>query len=229
MINTYNESDLHNSLKRMYTATYGGKTEVDTGIFICDVVTEKDEIIEIQTGNLGKLYSKVKTLLETHKVRLVYPLVVEKVIELKDEEGKQISRRRSPKRTDIYYLFNELTGIYPLLLNKDFTLEVLSVSITEHRVRTSEPIQLANRSRRFRKNWYKSGKSLNEIMSRKIFSKKEDYLSLLPSSLNESFCAKDLAAAGVGKNAHIMLWVLRKMNLVTLVDKQGRTNYYKKS
>ncbi len=227
MINTYNESDLHNTLKRMYTATYGGKTEVDTGIYICDVVTDKDEIIEIQTGNLGKLYQKIKSLLETHKVTLVYPLAVERIIDLKDESGNQISRRKSPKRPDMYSLFNELTGIYPLLLEPDFKLEVLSVSITEHRVRTPEPVQLANKSRRFRKNWYKTGKSLNEIRGRKTFSTKEDYLSLLPPSLGESFCANDLAAAGAGKNARIMLWVLRKMNLVVFDEKRGRNNYYK--
>lgn len=213
----------------MYAKTYGGHTEAGAGKYVCDVITDRGDVIEIQTGNLGKLYPKIKALLETRKVTLVYPLVVEKTIELTDEEGNRISRRKSPKRPDIYSLFEELTGLYPILLEPGFTLEVLSVSITEHRIRTTEPVQLANKSRRFRKNWYKTGKSLNELKGRRSFSKKEDYLALLPESLSESFCVKDVAAAGAGKNARIMLWVLRKMNLITLSEKKGRTHFYTKA
>lgn len=228
MINTYNESDLHNTLKRMYIATYGGKSEVLTDKYICDVVADNGDIIEIQTGNLGKLFSKIKTLLENHKVILVYPLAVERIIDLCDENGNCISRRRSPKRPDIYSLFDELTGLYPILLHPCFKLEVLTVSITEHRIRTSEPVQLPNKSRRFRKNWYKTGKSLNELRGRQTFSKKEDYFSLLPESLPEVFCVKDLETAAPGKYGRIMLWVFRKMNLVQFEEKRGRTNYYRK-
>lgn len=228
MINTYNESDLHNTLKQMYIKTYGGETEVRKGKYICDVVSENGDIFEIQTGNLGKLYPKLTSLLEENKVTLVYPLVTEKIIETLDESGKCISRRKSPKRPDMYSLFSELTGIYPILLRSGFRLEVLSVSVTEHRIRTAEPVQLNNKSRRFRKNWYKTGKSLNELKGRKSFESGTDYLSLLPSSLEDTFCAKDLAQAGAGKTAHEMLWVLRKMNLVTLTEKRGRSNYYRK-
>lgn len=213
----------------MYVTTYGGKTEVDAGKYICDVITDKGDVIEVQTGNLGKLYPKIKTLLETRKVTLVYPLPVEKIIELKDETGIIISKRRSPKRIDIYSLFDELTGLYPILLEPGFTLEVLSVSITEHRIRTPEPVQLANKSRRFRKNWYKTGKSLNELKGRRSFSKKEDYLELLSETLPDSFSASDLAASGAGTYARTMLWVLRKMGLVVPDEKRGRTHYYKKA
>ncbi|MBQ0166627.1 MAG: hypothetical protein KBT02_05950 [Treponema sp.] len=229
MINTYNESDLHNTLKHMYTMTYGGHTEVSTGKYVCDVVTDTGDVIEIQTANLGKLYPKIRDLLESHKVTLVYPLVVEKTIELTDEGGGRISRRKSPKRPNIYSMFDELTGLYPILLHPGFTLEVLSVSVVEHRMRTAEPVQLVNKSRRFRKNWIKTGKSLGEIKGRRTFTGKEDYLALLPASLPESFCANDLIETEVGKKARIMLWVFRKMNLVTLEEKRGRCNYYRKT
>lgn len=228
MINTYNESDLHNTLKQMYIKTYGGKTEVLTDNYICDAVTDDGDVFEIQTANLSKLYPKIKALLISHKVTLVYPLAVERYIELADKEGNRISKRRSPKRPDMYSIFDELTGLYPILLNPGFRLEVLSVSITEYRIRTEEPVQLMNKSRRFRKNWYKTGKSLNELKGRKTFTNKEDYLSMLPDTLPDVFCVKDVAAAGAGKNAQIMLWVLRKMNLVAITEKRGNAYYYSK-
>lgn len=228
MINTYNESDLHNTIKSMYIKTYGGNTEVETDQYICDVVTGCGDIYEIQTANLSKLFPKIQTLLKSHKVTLVYPLAEERYIELSDENGGRISKRRSPKRLNIYSIFDELTGLYPLLLNPGFTLEVLSVSIIEHRIRTAEPVQLANKSRRFRKNWIKTGKELNELKGRRTFSKKEDYLSLLPDILPASFTVKELAEAGAGKYAAIMLWVLRKMNLVSVTGKKGNAYLYEK-
>lgn len=228
MINTYNESDLHNTIKQMYIKTYGGNAEVLTEKYICDVVTDRGDVYEIQTANLSKLYPKINTLLDSHKVTLVYPLTVERFIELSDGNGNRISKRRSPKRLNIYSMFDELTGLYPLLLKSGFTLEVLSVSVLEHRVRTGEPVQLVNKSRRFRKNWIKTGKELLELKGRCSFTTKEDYLSLLPETLPASFTVKELAAAGAGKYASIMLWVLRKMELVSVTGKKGNAYLYER-
>ena len=55
MINTYKESSLHRTLKELYAAKTVGKTEVEADGHIYDILTDKGEVIEIQTQNLAKL------------------------------------------------------------------------------------------------------------------------------------------------------------------------------
>ena len=55
MINTYNESALHENLKFIYANLVNGTTEVKLKNFICDIVADK-HIYEIQTSNLSSLY-----------------------------------------------------------------------------------------------------------------------------------------------------------------------------
>jgi hypothetical protein len=54
-IETYNESHLHRTLKTLYAERSGGKTEQEIDGKVCDIVAASGEIIEIQTGSLGKL------------------------------------------------------------------------------------------------------------------------------------------------------------------------------
>ena len=71
---------------------------------------------EIQTKNLAKLLPKILDTIEKgHNVKLVHPIPLINRIELKDEDGTLISKRKSPKKGCIYDIFRELTGIYPLI------------------------------------------------------------------------------------------------------------------
>ena len=58
MINTYNESELHKTLKLYYAELYGGQTEIQFHKWICDIQTPSGTIIEIQTSNLAALKEK---------------------------------------------------------------------------------------------------------------------------------------------------------------------------
>ena len=58
MINIYNESNLHKTLKLFYSDKFNGKTEVPYQKWICDIITESNSIIEIQTSNLQALKEK---------------------------------------------------------------------------------------------------------------------------------------------------------------------------
>lgn len=227
MINTYNETSLHNELKNRYAQRTNGKTEQKIGKYICDIETEKGDIIEIQTKNLAKLTGKIANLLqEKRKLCLVYPLVCINYIERYDEKGSLLTRRKSPKKNTIYQLFDELMGIYPILLYKNFILEVLLIEQTEIRTVTPEPVQLENKSRRRLKPWIKSNKKLGLIIGKKQFSSKKQYLDLFPKNTPNIFCAKDLSKTEVGKQAHKMLWVLNKMGLIKRVENDSRTFYY---
>ena len=231
---TLNESKLHNSLKILYQELYEGQTEVEQDGHVYDIVTKDGNIIEIQTKNLVKLLPKILDTIEKgHKVKLVHPIPLTTRIELKDEEGKIISNRKSPKKGCIYDLFKELTGIYILMANPHFSLEVVEIEMTEERVRTTEAVQSKNGRRRFRRNWLKTGKRLDTITNTRKFSKPEDYLKLLPP-LPETFCAKDLKEAidklpDIPKrsaNAHLILWVLSHAGLIEQVEMNARSKFY---
>lgn len=227
MINTYNETSLHNELKNRYAEKTQGKIEQQIGKYICDIVTPQGDIIEIQTRNLTKLTGKIANLLqEKRKVCLVYPLVFVNFIERYNEEGILLSKRKSPKKHSLFELFDELMGIYPLLLEKNFVLEVLLIEQIEIRIATETPVQLENKSRRRLKPWIKSNKQLKTIIDKKRFSKPVHYLSLLPDGISQPFCAADLTKTDVGKQAHKMLWVLRKMGLIERVEMKSRSYYY---
>ncbi len=222
MINTYAESQLHQTLKNLYAANTEGVTEQEVGGKVCDVVAGDGGIIEIQTGSLSKLHGKLGILLPERRVKVVYPLVVKKTIETVKKDGGLVSRRKSPKKQGLLDMFSELTAIYPYLLHENFTLEVLEVSVVEHRVKVDRPMQLANRSRRFKRDWYKADKSLAEIHATHRYSSAQDYLALLPAELPEKFTVKDLGKALTTRNAGLVLWVLRKMGLVETVGRQGK-------
>ena len=118
MINTYSESQLHKTLKNLYAAEFNGKVEQEINGKICDILTEDNRIIEIQTGNLSKLKDKLECLTPHYKTIIVYPLVTKKIIETYNQEGTVISTRRSPKKQNLFSIFKELTAIYPYLSEK---------------------------------------------------------------------------------------------------------------
>ena len=236
VFSTLNESYLHNSLKILYQEIYEGKIEVEQDGHVYDIVTKNGNVIEIQTKNLAKLLPKILDSIEKgHNVKLVHPIPVINRIELKDEDGNIISKRKSPKKGCIYDIFRELTGIYTLMTNPHFSLEVVEIEMTEERVRTTEPVQSQNGRRRFRRNWLKTGKRLDTIINTRRFSKPQDYLTLLPQ-LPSPFCANDLKKAissqkelpaRAASNAHLIIWVLTHAGLLEFIETKGRSKYYK--
>ena len=232
---TLNESKLHHSLKILYQQIYEGTTETSLDGFIYDIVTKNGNIVEIQTKNLAKLLPKIlKTIENGHNIKLVHPVIITNRIELKDEQRNIISKRKSPKKGCIYDIFRELTGLYPVLTNPHFSLEVVEIEMTEERTRTSEPVQSKNGRRRFRRNWLKTGKRLDTIINTRRFSNASDYLALLPP-LPTPFCAKDLKAAlekqkdlpkSAANSAHLIIWVLSHAGFITVTETKGRSKYY---
>lgn len=234
---TYNESSLHNELKNLYALKFNGKTEVNCDGHVYDILTEDNNVIEIQTKNLSKLLAKTSDSLEKgHKVTIVHPVVISKIIETYDSKGKLLHRKKSPRKGHIYDLFRELTGIFPILLKENFTLEVLEVNIIEKRKKTDKKVQTLQKSRRYKLNWIKTDKKLDSINCVKTFSTAKDYLNLLPQNLPEEFCAKDIdnllkQDKSFPKRlipcANLILWVFVRMGIVEETQKKGRSKYYK--
>ncbi len=231
MINTFNESSLHRELKNTFCKACKGKTEQKVEEYICDIICEDGAIIEIQTKNLGNLTGKILNLLQTHSVTLVYPLAITTYIEYYDEKAldqKPLSRRKSPKKKNLYDAFDELMGCFPILLHKRFTLKILEVSITKERIKTKEKVQSPNKKRRFLKDWVLHDTTLDESYNTYTFNTKNDYLQLLPQSLSTCFSVSDVSSSGSlsKQQAYKMIWTLTKMNLIKLVEKRRNTKFY---
>ena len=237
-INTLNESSLHKTLKLLYSIRNNGRTEIPVKNWICDIVSENGEIIEIQNRNLGNIKEKVQGLLKCgKKVRIVHPVISERNIKTFSEDGQILRQRKSPVKENIYTMLKELTSYTDFLLDKNFTLEIPEIKIEEHRRQTTEPVQLINKSRRFKKNFIKTDKKLLSIGTSHIFKTKDDYLKLLPEISKEDFSSKDISLkfkedktypANAIKYTNLLLWILFHMNLLEKKSKKGNLIIYRR-
>jgi len=222
-IGTRKESSLHRSLKFQYSGL-GGETETLTGDYVCDACTAKGELIEVQTGSLGPLKEKVGTLCLNHKVRIIHPIIAQKLIELCDAEGKFLRRRKSPKKGSIWDLFKALVYAPNLPLLDNLTIELAVVDIVEKRIDDGlgswrrKGIRIADRSI---SAWHHSV----------VLKKPKDYFQFIPFKKNERFTARDLGEkAGIDEGlARKTLYTLVKMGLVERPGKLGRSYIYSRS
>ncbi|MCR4821927.1 MAG: hypothetical protein K5873_03530 [Treponema sp.] len=245
MINTYNESQLHETLKKLYALEFNGLMEVqlDHTPWICDILCQDGNVIEIQTSNLSALTEKIEYILESgRKVKVVHPIALTKWIEVYQADGSLISRKKSPKKGDIFDSLRGMTKICPFFLHENFQLEVLYCEITEKRRKTENPEQNQNKSRRHLKDWLPMGKRLDKIIGKKRFSSKKDWLSLLPAEIlsNEggSFPApfrtvdlqraiKNAQGAKKARWANLLIWIFLKMEILEISQIKGRSKFYR--
>lgn len=236
MINTYNESSLHKTLKKLYSLENSYQTEVKKDGYIFDIISDKDEIIEIQTQSIEKLIPKIEYAIKNNtRIKIVIPITTQKRIITK-YENQIISNRISPKKETIYNIFEKIKGIYKYLQNPTLTLEVLLIESTEYRLKTNTPVQSKNQKRRFKKDWIKTDKALNKITQTLQFNNKEDYLKLLPQNCPIEFSSKDIKNLftqdkNIKKSSiskiNIMLWVYNKANFLIHTSTKGRLKFYK--
>ncbi len=219
MINTWNESLLHEELKEYYRGE-AGESEIPLEGSICDILHEDGSVTEIQTSSIGKLRAKLEKLLAGHRVRVVYPVAVSTLIETYSAESELLSRRKSPKKGVPCQVFGELTGITHLLGNPNLTITVQLAEVLELRVADGTG------------SWRRKGVRISD---RKLIRldkaidlvTRSDYLALVPPGVPKLFTVADLRDAGAGKNAGKMAWVLRKAGWSELVEKRGRAFVYR--
>jgi hypothetical protein len=219
-INTYNEKSLHAALKQWY-ALPEDQIEVKVDGFIIDLV-RGDLLVEIQTGSFSPLKRKLIRLVETHPIRLVYPVPLEKWIITRIPDDTQPPRRRkSPKRGRVEHVFNQLIYIPQLIHHPNFTLEVLLTREEEVR---HPVVKKHARS----KGWVTEERRLLEVVDRRIFHTLEDLLALLPAGLADPFTVRELAKAmrQPQRLAQRAVYSLRTMQAINAVGKKGRSILY---
>jgi len=220
-IGTLSESTLHSQLKEEY-AREGDLIEASVDNFVADILRGW-HIIEIQVNNLAALQKKLEELARKHTITIVHPIAREKwIVRESMDRGEIVSRRKSPKRQNIFNLFEELVHA-PLLLGiRGLDLEVVLIQEEEIWVNDSKGSWR-------RKGWSIVDRQMLNIVERYRFEDKEDLLALIPDDLVTPFTNKQLAKALGIKNriAQKMTYTLRKMNLIQVPGKKGRAFLHK--
>ena len=210
------ETSLHQQLKTHYAGRLG-KTEVKLGAYRIDVI-RRGELIEIQHAGLGAIRDKIRTLCESHKVRVVKPIVVRKLIVKHDSlGGTVVSRRLSPKQGKLLDLFDDLVHFTRAFPHPRLTLEVALVEVEE----TRHPGH--GRRRRWRQNDFEvADQELVSVISTHRFRTARDLLRLIPGKLPAPFDTAELATA-LGEPRWIaqrMAYCLRHMGAVETIGKR---------
>ena len=140
-IGELNEQPLHAALKAWY-ARPDDRVEVSVGGgqrgYVIDIVQD-NLLIEIQTGNFSSIKRKLNDLVKRHPVRLIYPIAVEKwLLKLPKGDWEGPQRHKAPKRGRIEAVFSELVSFPQLLLEKNFSLEVVLIQEEEVRCYAGE-------------------------------------------------------------------------------------------
>jgi hypothetical protein len=219
-IGLLNERPLHASLKEWY-ARPGDRVEAIVDGFVIDIV-KPDLLVEIQTGNFAAIKPKLASLLGAHKVRLVYPIALEKwIVKLASDGCSVAARRKSPRRGRVVDLFWEMVSFPRLLASPNLSLEV--VMTREEELRRYE-----GKRRWRRRGWAIVGRRLLEVVGRRLFRQPADWRALLPEAMEEPFTTRDLAETlGIRRRlAQRMAYCLREAGVVEARGKQGRANLY---
>lgn len=219
-IGLLNEKPLHEALKRWY-ALPGDRLEVEVDGFVVDIV-RGDLLVEIQTRHFVAIKKKLEKLLVDHRVRLVYPIPCIKWI-LKQADCGDIKslRRKSPKRGVFEDIFDELVSCPGLLMNTNFSLELLLIE--EEEVRRHSGTHGWRRG-----GWVTHERRLLKVTGQRVFNSLEDMAALIPEGLPEPFTVSDLAKA-TGKPRRLaqkMAYCLRSMGCIATVGKRVNAILY---
>ena len=217
LVGTLNESSLHRELKEIYKNP-GDELEVKVGKYLIDIVRE-NLLVEIQIKNFSAIRLKLESLLQTHKVLLVHPIIRDKWILSVDLKSNQVIRRNlSPKHCSFENIFEELMRIPHLISHPNLIIELILIQAEEIRVNDGKGSWRRGR-------WSIQDLRLVKILDHKIYSNPKQFLKLIPEDLNIPFTNQNLAnyLKKPIKLATMTTYSLRKMGLIEVVGKKERS------
>jgi hypothetical protein len=214
-IGTRCESSLHRTLKFRYAS--GGETETAIAGFVADGVNRDGEFIEVQTGSFAPLKKKMSEFAALGRVKIIHPVIINTYIEVYDEGGKRLYRRKSPRHGSEWDLFDNLLYAPELPLIPGLRIELAVVDTLEKRIRDGKG------------SWRRRGIS---IVDREMsawhgclsLDTPGDYRRFIPFEETEQFTAACLAGRANIKAelARKTLYVLVRLGTVRRVGKKGR-------
>ncbi len=221
-IGLLNEKSLHAQLKLWY-AEPGDRFEVPVDGYIVDIV-RGDLLIEIQTRGFSAIRHKLRSLIEDHALRVVYPIAVETwILKLPSQGRGRAHRRRSPRRGSVCDVFSELVAFPDLIARPGFSLEVLLT-------REEELRQLAP-GRRRRPSWRTLERRLLDVADRYTICEPADLARWLPDELPEPFGTAELARASGRPRwlAQKMTYCMSRAGAISEVGHAGRAKLYSRT
>lgn len=218
-VGTLRERPLHAALKAWYA---GESDEIEAPVdgFVIDIV-RGDLLIEIQTRSFSSIKRKLTTLLETHQVRLVHPIAVEKWIVKPSADGAKATRRKSPRKGSPHDLFAELVSFPGLVAHPRLSIDVALIQADE--------VWRYDGSRGWRrKGWVVEERRLVDVLDVVSIDSPDDLVDLLPPGLPHEFTTADLAAAmgSTRRLAQQAAYCLRHAGAAHMVDKRGNAIVY---
>jgi len=220
-IGTRNETSLHRELKFSYAGQHG-RTEAEVAGFVADGINAEGEYIEVQTTSFAPLKEKERKLTAEAKLRIVYPAIIAKYLEVFSVGGKRVYRRKSNRQGSSWDLFNVLIYAPDLPLIPRVAIELVLVDAAEERVRDGKG------------SWRRKGLSIRDrrlitVHERICLEKPADYLRFVPFQKNEEFTSANLAEkAGISRVlARKTLYVLNRLGIVQRTGKQRNAFVYR--
>lgn len=215
-------SELHQALQRYYAGD-DGEVEVEVDGYFADAIRD-GVIYEIQTKSFTAIRDKLHELADEHRVVLVHPIPCYKWIAKFDgETGEETSYRRSPKRWQLWEVFDELVHATRVLSRENISLELIVTAQCELWLDDGEG------------SWRRKGQSiigheLLAILERHRFERPHDLVRMLPEELPEQFTTRHLRECGIRKRlAGKIAYTLREIGAIEQVGKDGQAYLYERA
>ena len=220
-IGTLGEKTLHAVLKRYYEP-HECNHEVRLGSYIADIVGENG-VIEIQTRQFGNLLKKLECFLEFCSVTVVYPIAGIKYLSWIDTDtGEVTSRRKSPKKGNIYDALPELYRIKYTLDNPNMHLRLCILELEETRY-------LNGWSRDKKRGSSRCDRIPVRMIEEVCIDSPQDHRMFIPEGLPEEYTSRDLSKAAKIPldRAQTALNLLTYLGLTEKIGKKGKLILYK--
>jgi hypothetical protein len=201
-----------------------GATEVAMAGFICDAVRVDGSVIEVQTGSYAPLCKKVLYFAKQKvHVTIITPIIKKKFIELYDCDGQLLRKSVSPKKENLYQLFDYLVYAPELACQKNVTIVLCVVEVLEKRIDDGKG------------SYHRKGISISDTVMLQCceafpYKTKREFATFIPFKKNEIFTVSSFAKTARLKRelASKTLFTLNKMKVVERVGKNGNSFLYKK-
>ena len=218
-IGRLSEKYIHRTLK-FYLEPDESKHEVEYLGSVADIKNGSG-ITEIQTRSFEYLSQKLEKFLKYDKVTLVCPIVKNKYITTLTEDGKVISRKKSPMQKGLSDLAIELYKIKEFILDNNIEIRLMLLEAEAYRTqKASSP-----------RPKYKKGRVYpTDVLEEITLNNKEDFRIFLPDTLPEKFKRSEYnkAIKARAKFSYYALKLCEHLGFVKQVGKQGNAFIYEK-
>lgn len=221
-IGTLGEKTVHRALKYYYEPD-PLRHEVELLGSVADAF-DGSLITEIQSAGFSYLVPKLRRFLPKYSVRVVYPLVVKKILNwVECTGGDVVGKGREVKGKVVADVGRELMQIAEFIPQEGLSVHILCLECDEYRLLDG-----------FGPDKKRKATRLNILPRRVVcelrLERTEDYLCLLPCGLGEEFTAKDFQRL-CGSRSRYSYYTLRLLCTLGLLSrrKDGREYIYSKT